>query len=321
MDTKQWTDEQLAELVKELTPRLTDAVASQVLDRLARQKAAQTNLFVPSPDLYQNQISDGFMSHSTCSSRDFLHPEFKRLWEVLNFKPFFYHRKYWEWVFILHHLLQYGVAGKRGIGFGVGATEPLTAAFVKFGANVTATDAPADVALPAGWKASRSYADRVEDLPHEGIVDRQTFRNAVTFQECDMNAIPDDLREFDFCWSSCCFEHLGSLRKGLDFVVNSVEKTLRVGGVACHTTEFNLSSNDDTVAEGPTVLYREKDLQELIAELRSRGHMVDNLRIAPDAFAMDGYVDTPPYGPPVHMKLKLLGFTATSVGLVIRRGR
>ncbi len=66
---------------------------------------------------------------------------------MLNFKPFFYHRKYWEWVYILHKLVQWGVAGKRGLGFGVGATEPLTAAFVKFGANIMATDAPADVAV------------------------------------------------------------------------------------------------------------------------------------------------------------------------------
>jgi hypothetical protein len=161
----------------------------------------------------------------------------------------------------------------------------------------------------------------VDDLPHEGIVDHATFRRRVSFRECDMNAIPDDLVDYDFCWSSCCLEHLGNLRNGIEFIVNSVEKTLKIGGVACHTTEFNLSSNDETVEEGATVLYRHRDIVELIERLTARGHFVDELRIAPDSLVMDGYVDTPPFGPPVHLKLALLGFTSTSLGLAIRRGR
>lgn len=77
-----------------------------------------------------------------------------------------------------------------------------------------------------------------------------------------MNAINANLQDYDFCWSSCALEHLGDLRRGFDFIINSVEKTLKVGGIACHTTEFNLSPNDTTVASGPTVLYRRKDLDD-----------------------------------------------------------
>ena len=94
-----------------------------------------------------------------------------------------------------------------------------------------------------------------------------------------------------------------------------------MGGIACHTTELNLSSNDATVEEGLTVLYRRRDVEQLIEELTARGHSVEEFKIAPDSLAIDGYVDTPPFGPPVHLKLDLHSYTCTSAGLVIRRGR
>jgi len=111
----------------------------------------------------------------------------------------------------------------------------------------------------------------------------------------------------------------GDLAERLGLIINSVEKTLKVGGVACHTTELNLSSNDVTVEEGLTVLYRR--LEQLVQLIIARGHHVHDLKIAPDSLAIDGYVDTPPFGPPVHLKLDLHNYTCTSVGLVIKRGR
>ncbi len=135
-----------------------------------------------------------------------------------------------------------------------------------------------------------------------------------------MKAIDPTLVDYDFCWSSCCLEHLGGLEPGLDFIVNSVEQTLSVGGVALHTTELNLSSNDVTLDHGPTVLYRRRDLESVIQTLRERGHLVDELIIGPNVFVMNGFTDTPPYTAP-HLLVHFAGFTTTSVGLVVRRGR
>jgi hypothetical protein len=135
-----------------------------------------------------------------------------------------------------------------------------------------------------------------------------------------MNEIPASLAGYDFGWSSCSFEHLGTLAAGLDFVVESVEKTIRPGGVACHTTELNLSSDDETVREGATVLYRKQDILKLIDTLERRGHTVEPFRIAPDTHVLDSFVDTPPYQAPPHLKLELMGYVSTSVGLIIRRG-
>jgi SAM-dependent methyltransferase len=135
-----------------------------------------------------------------------------------------------------------------------------------------------------------------------------------------MNRIPDDVAGFDFCWSSCCFEHLGSLQHGIEFVVDSVERTLRPGGVAVHTTEFNLSSDDDT-HETPTLsIYRRRDIETRVATLESSGHSVDPFVVAPDAHVLDHFVDTPPYHQGLHIKLELEGCVTTSAGIVIRRG-
>ena len=106
----------------------------------------------------------------------------------------------------------------------------------------------------------------------------------------------------------------------MDFVINSVEKCLRVGGIAVHTTELNLSSDEETVTEGVTVLYRRKDIAELLERLRARGHDVQPFLQAPDAHSLDFHVDVPPYSKEPHIKLRLEGFVTTSVGIVVRRG-
>lgn len=266
------------------------------------------------------KLDGPFMAYSTCSTADFLNTEFERLCDKLGQQPA-YHRKLWEWVFILHHALRTGAVGpgRRALGFAVGS-EPLPSAFAAAGAEVMATDAPTEIGINQGWRKTGQHASQLADLHHPGIVDRSTFLAQVRFSACDMKAIPPDLTGFDFCWSSCSFEHLGSLSEGLDFVVESVEKTLRPGGVACHTTEFNWSSDEETVERGETVLYRKSDILSLVDRLERRGHKVEPLRLAPDTHVLDFFVDTPPYSHSPHLRLQLLGYVSTSVGLVITRG-
>lgn len=315
-------DRALDRVASRLEPTLLAKLEERLAARLLHEgKPWKKNVYIPSPAVLGVDAGRPFMQWSTCSASDFLHPEFMRIFGAMHFEPFFFHRKYWEWVYIAHHLRDCAREGKRGLGFGVGATEPLAALFASNGARIVATDAPEAIGVAAGWRQGGALALAVDELRHDGIIDEERLREHVTFRECDMNAIPSDLREFDFCWSSCCLEHLGDLRKGLDFIVNSVERTLTIGGIACHTTEFNLSSNDSTVERGSTVLYRRRDVEGLVDELRARGHDVDDFRIAPDSLVVDGYVDTPPFGPPAHLKLDLCGFTATSMGIVVRRGR
>lgn len=133
------------------------------------------------------------------------------------------------------------VAGAKGIGFGVG-TEPMPALFASMGCTVLATDAPPGVA-DKGWSDTTQWSDSIEPLCRPDMIDDTLLKERVKFDFCNMASIGDGFKDqFDFCWSACCFEHLGSLQAGFDFVIESVERTLRVGGVACHTSELNLSS-------------------------------------------------------------------------------
>jgi hypothetical protein len=93
-----------------------------------------------------------------------------------------------------------------GLGFGVGI-ERLPCFFASFGANITATDAPAG----ANWNASDNPSDHKNWLFYPELISRILFDERIFFQYCDMNDIPNHLTGYDFCWSSCCFEHLGSL--------------------------------------------------------------------------------------------------------------
>lgn len=275
---------------------------------------------VVSPVLADPTIGEQpFMPYSTCSAADFFHPRFSEISQLLN-SPVALHRKYWEWVYIVHTALDRGLAapGKRALGFGVGQ-EAIPAVLAKLGTQVTATDAPEEIGVGQGWYSGREYAGDAQQLTYAGIIDKEQFLQNVRYFQVDMNAIDPDLIGFDFCWSSCALEHLGTLQKGLDFILHTVENCLKPGGIACHTTEYNLSSDSQTVEAGSTVIYRRRDIEALIHELRKRGHRVADLNLAPDAHLVDRYVDVPPYSPHGHLKLLLEGYAATSLALVIQR--
>ena len=104
-------------------------------------------------------------------------------------------------------------------------------------------------------------------------------------------------------------------------MVNAVENTLKVGGVAIHTTEYNVASDTDTLEAGDTVIFRHRDMVELVQRLRDRGHEVEAFNIGPAAHTLDFHVDAPPYSGDVHLKLQLASYVTTSVGLAVRRGK
>jgi hypothetical protein len=113
-------------------------------------------------------------------------------------------------------------------------------------------------------------------------------------------------------------EHLGSLQHGLDFVIAAM-KCLRPGGIAIHTTEFNVESDSDTIETGHSVIYRARDLVALRDALRAKGHEVEALDFDVGGTEGDRYVDEPPYGGKSHLKLRIGGFASTSFGLIVRK--
>jgi hypothetical protein len=233
--------------------------------------------------------------------------------------PVFVHRKMWEWLFIAQALDERDMLrpGRRGLGFGVGQ-EPLVALFASTGCELVATDLDPEEAAAAGWTDSGvEYAGSAEALNAFGLCDPGAFAERVRYRSLDMRRIPPELRGFDFTWSSCAFEHLGSLREGMRFVVRQMD-CLRPGGVAVHTTEYNTSSNRATLRKGPTVLYRRRDIERLARRLRRAGHRVE-LDLSEGQRPEDRHVDVAPYTP-THLRVEVGSYAATSIGLVVERG-
>jgi hypothetical protein len=236
-----------------------------------------------------------------------------------------YHRKQWEHVYICQVLHERGALfrGARGVGFGVGR-EPLASLFASRGIDVVATDMDADAAVEAGWAATDQHAgSQLAGLNARGLCESAAFALHARYRTVDMNAIPADLRGFDFCWSSCSYEHLGSIERGNAFVRRSLD-VLRAGGIAVHTTEYNLSSDSATVASGPTVLFRQRDFRELAATLRNDGHQVLPFDFTIGSEPAERYVDVPPYTLEPHLRLRLQfglrSYATTSIGVIVIKG-
>lgn len=255
-----------------------------------------------------------------CSQEQLESPEFRHWAASMHETPGRLHRKLWEFCFIAQALHERSLlrGGCRGLGFAVG-NEPLPALFASLGCSILATDLGADASDATSWINSNQHADSVAQLNARGLCDPDVFAANVRFGEVDMRIIPGNLRGFDFLWSSCALEHLGTLQLGMDFVWKAMA-CLQPGGVAVHTTEFNCDSNDATIETGSGVIYRRRDLEALVARLREAGHEVEPLDFYLGESDADRYVDEPPYQEMPHLKLRLGPFASTSFGLIVRKG-
>jgi 2-polyprenyl-3-methyl-5-hydroxy-6-metoxy-1,4-benzoquinol methylase len=260
-----------------------------------------------------------FPNSTLCRQESFEQPYFS-YWARRLAIGLSYHRKAWEHVFICQALWERGaiLPGARGLGFGVGL-EPLPTFLASEACDVVASDVASEAATELGWSNTAQHAASLENLWRPGACSRAQFERHVGFRVCDMNDVPDDLTDFDFCWSACALEHLGSIERGLDFIERSVG-CLKPGGWAVHTTEFNISSNAATIAEGGTVLFRQRDLEALADRLTAKGHRVAPFDFNPGLEPLDRYIDVAPYRAEPHLKLALEGYAVTSIGMIVQRG-
>ncbi|HEV2545523.1 MAG TPA: hypothetical protein VGU70_22495, partial [Methylobacterium sp.] len=168
---------------------------------------------------------------------------------------------------------------------------------------------------------------------HGDLVDRATFDQRVKLRYVDMNHIPGDLVDYDLCWSICALEHIGSIEKGLNFIENSL-KTLKPGGVAIHTTEYNFMRDDYTIDNWGVVLFQRKHFIELSERLTAAGHRVMPLDLRVGSKPLDQFIDLPPFphdlpegirqewGSGVsHIKVSVDGIPCTCFGFIIIKGQ
>jgi cyclopropane fatty-acyl-phospholipid synthase-like methyltransferase len=239
--------------------------------------------------------------------------------------PRAYHRKLWEFAYIAQALWAEGklVPGSAGLGFGCGR-EPLPSLFAKYGCTVLGTDLSEGHEQSVAWVKTNQHSSEVEALRWRNICPDEDLLKNISFRPADMNNIDPDLSgSFDFCWSACSLEHLGSVSKGLQFIRNSL-KTLRSGGVAVHTTEFTFDS-ETAHQVWPTVPYTKDHLVEFADGLRREGFKVAELDLASGAGLLDGFADfggkefySRQMRAELHLKAVHDGFAFTSVGLIVR---
>lgn len=211
--------------------------------------------------------------------------------------------------------------GKKALVFAAGQ-EKIVPYIASLGVNILATDMDYDGALEKGWvhtgHHSGTAGKNLESLYNAGpeFISEPDFYERVSFEFVDMNHLPHHLRnKFDFVWSTCSLEHVGSITLGQRFASNSMD-LLKPGGVAVHTTEFTLTSNTDTILRGPTALWRRQDVEVLRQDLFLLGYKIDDVCWHSGSHVVDNTVDLPPYKQYDHIKLDIAGHACTSVGWV-----
>jgi len=246
--------------------------------------------------------------------------------------PVVFHRKLWELAYVLQALWEHGFMehGKRGVGFGCGV-EPIPSYLASRDVAVTVTDLPPEHGATIGWQNTNQYTATLEHAYNAALVDRDRFAKYVSLEYVDMNAIPTTLRDYDFCWSVCALEHVGSIKLGLAFIENSLN-TLRPGGLAIHTTEYNYANDAATIDNWGTVLFQRRHFNELAERLRTNGHRVAELDFSVGDKILDRFIDLPPYPHDMtlvqqaywardsnHIKAAVDGFASTCFGLIIQK--
>ena len=286
------------------------------------------------PPAAHNGPQDIVPGSKLCTQED-IESDWSRYWSGELQIPVVFHRKLWEYTYLLQALHASGniAPGRVGLGFGCGL-EPIASYLASRDVKATITDLPPEHQRVSGWASSNEYVETLEKAHVATLVDREKFIRQVSHRHVDMNAIPDDLSGFDFCWSVCALEHLGSIQKGLDFIEASL-RTLRPGGTAVHTMEFNINPDGPTVDNWMTVLFQRKHIEGLVQKLESQGHKVAPLDFNAGNRPMDQFIDIPPWngdllGPVIgelgmrgnanHLKLSVDGFAATCFAITITRG-
>lgn len=288
--------------------RLDDVIANQAALAYALAYSDLTNFTDPSTD---PPLSSRYCHQADCGV------EYVQWLEKLGQPPVM-SRKTWEHVAILRAVSAAGLLspGVKGLGFGVGR-EPLVAEFASHGVELVATDLATEDNRSTRWAATGQHALSLADLCNPRLCSDDVVKEHTLLRAVDMTSIPEDLRNFDFLWSACALEHLGSLHAGFTFIERAMA-CLRPGGLAVHTTEYNLESDDATATKGQTVLYRRRDLDDLEGRMARLGHMMYPFTGSTPSGLFDFYIDMEPY----HygsLIVRFGGYLTTSAVIVVQK--
>lgn len=271
--------------------------------------------------------------NSKVSTQADIESDWSRYWIRELGRNFNFHRKNWEQSYILQVLFEHEMLqeGKRGLGLGCGK-EPLPSFLIKKGCKITAGDKPGKDDH-GGWITGGQYTESLSDLFYERFVDFETFKSKLELRYVDLNYLPPEFFGlYDFCWSVCVLEHIGSVQAGLNFLKNSLN-LLKPGGISIHTTEFNYLDTPQSIDNWCSVLFKKEHIEQLSSEIMKLGGEVIGSDFSYGNKIFDLYIDTPPFFnqkieginikyPPYdvpHIKLLIDGFPATCFGIIIKK--
>jgi hypothetical protein len=238
-----------------------------------------------------------------------------------------FHRKQWEYAFAMKAMFASGLFNggpKKTMGFAVGH-EPTVSYLASKGVSVVATDLPPEDAETKGWvHTGQNMADTLAAINSRKIATMEQMEKFVSKEWVDMNVVErskawqEGVGSYDFLWSICSVEHVGSIRQALRFMVKSLE-LLKPGGTAVHTTEFNLKSLFLTLDHDNTVIFRKMDADALRKCVIKKGYSMPDICYDIGTGPRDHFVDMPPYSKNNHLRLQIDKWVATCIGWTIHK--
>ncbi|MBK6912349.1 MAG: class I SAM-dependent methyltransferase [Ignavibacteriales bacterium] len=195
-----------------------------------------------------------------CDSADWFEPEFNRIIrEELEEVPKF-HRKQWEFAMIYYILEKQGLISEDKIGLSVGGGyERVLYSIARRINHLTVTDL---YELETTWDTART------DSPEALIKQRMPFNmdiNKLSVINMDMRDLKFEDNSFDFCYSSCSVEHIGSFEDFLKHL-DEVWRVLKEEGIYVFTTELHLG--DETIRDPNNYIFSPSYLAKFINESR-----------------------------------------------------
>ena len=193
-----------------------------------------------------------------CDAADWFDPALQTVIDRELEEPARLHRKQWEFAMIFLALQHYGLVTpeKTGLSLG-GGRELLIYALARRIKRLIATDL---YDSDSDWDTARTgNPDQFLKANMPFPVDPQRFEAL----RMDMRRLdfPDD--HFDFCYSSCSFEHIGD---DADFLahLNEVQRVLKPGGFYVFTTELHFGA--ETIRDAHNYVFAPAHLRQLIAD-------------------------------------------------------
>ena len=247
-----------------------------------------------------------------CTAAQCEEPAFKEILQAMAMLPRL-HRGVWQHVYVVSVLATLGciAPGRSALGLGV-RRERIPALLASRGVAV--------VAIADPGRVPDQEARGGLHLFHPEVVHLEDFEALAHYHEADLRDPRADLGAgYDAVWSCALAQHMGSVERVLGFLERSLD-VLKPGGVAVHTFDFNISSDDQTVDRADFAIPRRRDMEALALRLKRAGHEMLPLNLHPGHDTADGVVDVPPYGLP-HLKIEVGEHVVTSLGLAIRKGR